>query len=540
MIFNDNTPQVIKKLGENIKRLFSKKEGIDNPQDIVNIAKDSIKGKDFSSEEKKSIYDICQKANIKIHGYTQKTAKVKGVDVSNNHTIIGTYKDYIITLKFIGIKGFVKLAPMGIKIGYDKSTSDIPKNVAFDFISTLSPNVDKVKSTKHSLTISALSDSIDSGYPRLSHKYSNKYKVKKSLGGFSITLSTLKSVKESSPVAGAMHRQDYNPNAVYIVNYLKKNTFVRDIAVCRDKMSSIFVCDNGEPIHMSLTNFKEMADDIKVYKCLLDSSFDHIVRLSKTGLDFYKNMVGESLHESAVTKLYHLSKDNLDGKTLQPRVPSNFLVQNGYEDGKTKRVCFAKSIDGSLRGMSQNLKGVKLYVHIPEKDYNTYTPSTKEVPDSKITSEVWIKESVKLKCIGCIEVTGDKGEDGIPYKYGNNTAELYDWNWNWVEKYPIHELSITSDLFESDYRFTRVPSYIDELKSIEECIINSAPKSGIVHEIYCPIIPLVDLNVTESVVHYFRDIDGVFAQNINTLSRSASYKNVEDIPTTTINLLLHI
>jgi uncharacterized pyridoxamine 5'-phosphate oxidase family protein len=137
-----------------------------------------------------------------------------------------------------------------------------------------------------------------------------------------------------------------------------------------------------------------MATDVKVYKCLLESSFDHIVRLSKTGLDFYKNMVNDDKVEIATLK--------------------------------------------------------------------------------------------------------------------------------------------------SDYRFTRVPSYIEELNSIEECIINSAPKSGVVHEIYCPIIPLVDLNLDESVVHYFRDIDGVFAQNIDTLSRSASYKNVEDIPKTTINLLQNI
>ena len=340
------------------------------------------------------IYKVCSRSGLTIHGYTKTTTTVKGVKINNNHTVIASFKDYILTLKFIGVKGNVKLAPLGIKVNYNSRTSDIPKGVAFDFIKTLSPDVDKVSSNKHAIKISALSNAIDSGFPRLVHKHIMKYRVKKNLGGLSITLSTFKSVKESSPVAGAMHRQDYNPNAVYIVNYLKKNTFVRDIAVCKDKMSSIFVCDNGEPIHMSLTDFKEMADDIKVYECLLDSSFDHIVRLSKTGLDFYKNMVND---------------DKVELATL-----------------------------------------------------------------------------------------------------------------------------------ESDYRFNRVPSYIDELDSIKECVINSAPKSGVVHEIYCPVIPLVDLNITESTVHYFRDINGVFAQNIDTLARSASYKNVEDIPKTTINLLLHI
>ena len=392
---NNETPNDIKRLGENIKKLLeAHDEDIEDVEDVLNVAKDTLKGKDFSGTEKDLIYKTCKRVGLTIHGYTKTSTSIKGVKLTNNHKIIATFKDYILTLKFLGIKGDVKLAPLGIVISYNAHTSDIPKGVAFDFIKMLSPDVDKVKSTNHSIKISALSNAIDSGYPRLVHKYITKYTVKKNLGGLSITLSSEKGIKESSPVAGAMHRQDYNPNAVYIVNYLKKNTFVSDIAVCKDKMSSIFVCDNGEPIHMSLTDFKEMATDIKVYKCLLESSFDHIVRLSKTGLDFYKNMIND---------------DKVEITTL-----------------------------------------------------------------------------------------------------------------------------------ESDYRFTRVPSYIDKLNSIEECIINSAPKSGVVHEIYCPIIPLVDLNTAESTVHYFRDINGVFAQNIDTLSRSASYKKVEDIPKTTINLLQNI
>lgn len=133
-------------------------------------------------------------------------------------------------------------------------------------------------------------------------------------------------------------------------------------------------------------------------------------------------------------KVYHLSQSNLNGKTLSPRVPSNYFTKNGYEDGKTARVCFAKSIDMCLRALSQKCTDMELFVHIPDGKYNIYIPSTKEVPDAKITSEVWIKEPVKLKCIGKIKVIKDKGEDGIPYKYGDNTAELYDWEWKWIEK----------------------------------------------------------------------------------------------------------
>ena len=196
-------------------------------------------------------------------------------------------------------------------------------------------------------------------------------------------------------------------------------------------------------------------DDYNLIYCWVDRSNTNAVnfykKIAKVNMntqsnpdqyyvEFYrkgKKSMNETYIEEQSTssvKVYHLSQSNLDGKTLSPKVPDNFLTKNGYEDSKTGRVCFAKSIDGSLRGLSQNLTGREYFVHVPDGKYNIHIPSTKEVPDAKITSEVWIKEPVKLKCIGKIKVIKDKGEDGIPYKYGDNTAELYDWEWNWVEK----------------------------------------------------------------------------------------------------------
>lgn len=151
---------------------------------------------------------------------------------------------------------------------------------------------------------------------------------------------------------------------------------------------------------------------------------------------FEKQLTNESyVEESSHNKVYHLSQTNLDGKTIQPTVPSNYMTKNGYEDGKTKRVCFATSIDGCLRGLSLKCEGMKLFVHVPDGNYNIYKPSNKEVPDANITGEVWIKKAVKMKCIGQIYVIGDKGEDGIPYKYGDKTAELYDWEWKWIDRF---------------------------------------------------------------------------------------------------------
>ena len=173
-------------------------------------------------------------------------------------------------------------------------------------------------------------------------------------------------------------------------------------------------------------------------------------------LGYYKyhmkndNNLYEQIQESSNNKVYHLSQTNLDGKTIQPTVPSNYMTKNGYEDGKTKRVCFATSIDGCLRGLSLKCEGMKLFVHVPDGNYNIYKPSNKEVPDANITGEVWIKKAVKMKCIGQIYVIGDKGEDGIPYKYGDKTAELYDWEWKWIDKfnesYLLQEASIPEEI----------------------------------------------------------------------------------------------
>lgn len=165
------------------------------------------------------------------------------------------------------------------------------------------------------------------------------------------------------------------------------------------------------------------------------------------------------LIESTKPKLYRLSTRNLNGQILSPSIPNNFLTANGYEDTKTPRVCFAPSIDFCLRALSMNLTEKKFYVYIPVGDYEVYTPKVSEVPDSKVTHEKWITKPIKVKCIGKIKVTGDAGEEGLTYSYGDHTAELYDWNWEWIEKLSESEMSdmllfgfddIRKPLFEVD------------------------------------------------------------------------------------------
>ena len=146
-------------------------------------------------------------------------------------------------------------------------------------------------------------------------------------------------------------------------------------------------------------------------------------------------MIYDLNKSSKSSKLLFISTNkNLNGTILSTRVPTNFLTKNNYEDNKIKRVCFSTSIDGCLRALSMNLTNKEFAVYEPIGKYKVITPTIKQVPDSKLTKEKWICKPVKIRKIGIIKVIKDKGEPGLRYKYGNNEAELYDWDWEWIER----------------------------------------------------------------------------------------------------------
>ncbi len=177
-------------------------------------------------------------------------------------------------------------------------------------------------------------------------------------------------------------------------------------------------------------NWQEMTDEQKA-----ESDKKSIELFGKTNAENYNELI--KLYESIEKEpeLYCISQEDLDGQTLEPRVPDNFFTKNGYEDGETPRVCFAPTIEQCLMGLSQNLKEKEFYVFIPEEvpEENIYKPTIEEVPDSGITDETWITCPVKLKKVGKIKVLGDSGLDGHPFNYGDKTAELYDWDWEWLD-----------------------------------------------------------------------------------------------------------
>lgn len=186
---------------------------------------------------------------------------------------------------------------------------------------------------------------------------------------------------------------------------------------------------------------------------------------------------------------YHISFDeNLDEKTLTPRVPSwiNRMVEKdkdfiktldkynskdsttggGYEEYKTPRVCFSNSIEGCLNAIitmkdRMKLAGKQIHVYIPENPIDQYkTKSNKmiqkdgDIFDANITNEMWILEPVNVKYIGSIVV--DKVITEKKTKMSNNKKKtlikyIYKWHWFHKIKYDVsNESADISDISEGN------------------------------------------------------------------------------------------
>ena len=129
--------------------------------------------------------------------------------------------------------------------------------------------------------------------------------------------------------------------------------------------------------------------------------------------------------------------DNESLSELNPRIPNNYFTEHGYEDNSTSRISFAPSVDKCLAGLSKNVEGKTFNVYKPVdiSKHKVFKPNAKAVPDSSITDELWICEPVKLEKVGVIKVTGNKGQAGKKFTYGDKSAELYD---DWT--YEMNEL----------------------------------------------------------------------------------------------------
>lgn len=107
-------------------------------------------------------------------------------------------------------------------------------------------------------------------------------------------------------------------------------------------------------------------------------------------------------------RLYHLSVDNHNNRIFKPRIPHSAADDCG-ENITIARICFSSSMSGAYRAIEfDECKGwsYPLYVHVPEiisnavENKNVIVPHKDLVFDVHFTNEHWVREKVKLKCIG--------------------------------------------------------------------------------------------------------------------------------------------
>lgn len=106
--------------------------------------------------------------------------------------------------------------------------------------------------------------------------------------------------------------------------------------------------------------------------------------------------------------LYHLSEENHHNKVFKPRIPKSVAID--YNENNTiARICFSTSMSGAFRAIdfdNHSWWSIPFYVHKPIdiskaiKNKNVIKPSTDLVYDADYTNEYWIREKIKLKCIG--------------------------------------------------------------------------------------------------------------------------------------------
>lgn len=109
-------------------------------------------------------------------------------------------------------------------------------------------------------------------------------------------------------------------------------------------------------------------------------------------------------------KLYHVSPaDSPIITKMIPRIPNNWAVKHGQEDGTVLRISFAPSIGKCLAAIPGLCAGKKLRVYALDYVPKGRKPSKSQVPDVGITQEYWVTEPIENPVyLGVIKITQEK------------------------------------------------------------------------------------------------------------------------------------
>lgn len=104
-------------------------------------------------------------------------------------------------------------------------------------------------------------------------------------------------------------------------------------------------------------------------------------------------------------RLFHISRQNLDGVTLYPRIPDNRLTQKGKENATVPRVCMSPFIEGCLRSITTTPACLSFNIYTTlDLVEEQYQPTEVEVMDAPLTGEIWVLEPVTLVYYGRLDL----------------------------------------------------------------------------------------------------------------------------------------
>ena len=98
--------------------------------------------------------------------------------------------------------------------------------------------------------------------------------------------------------------------------------------------------------------------------------------------------------------MYHISLDS-ELSYLTPRIPRDRM---SYEDDKTPRVCFSRSILGACQAIGTNELAIYTVYQPIHSNLLIEETTVDEVPDAEFTEELWCLEEVEVKPIGTIQI----------------------------------------------------------------------------------------------------------------------------------------
>lgn len=277
------------KLKENIKEIRDRDKKKDNS--ILGTIKNSstMSDQDAQEEELKMALVAVKKTPCTILDVSIDPVIYANAIVAHSYHIYVYYKKYVACITISGSKGVLNPLPY-VELIYDSSKCEIPKDVVTTVIGTMKSNINKITVTRKQFKIKSNTRTIDRAYGILYNKYKNKYTVKKTANA--IIVSTIKLHESCASVPPAVVSPFSTDGSIYIMKYTDKNTKEEDTAICRGNMTDLYIYDD-EPKKVSIKEFRDIADNIKMYRYFTEVNYKSIIEASYCSDDFYKNLHGE-------------------------------------------------------------------------------------------------------------------------------------------------------------------------------------------------------------------------------------------------------